>query len=158
MGEGVIANGRYGHTVDTVSSGLTAVGRALVYTMGTAISSDGCACLFGAADGRQQINGWSTAVPSSPPHLLTLSWRAQAVKRDASGDYAARDQTLNDILRPYGAQWGGGFGPLDNRIGNSMEDLRLSVRGWRLGNMVASGRIQTNTDLANWLALYVGGD
>ena len=81
----------------------------------------------------------------------------EAVSLDASGDHEARDEILIDILRPYGAQLGG-FGPLDNRVGNSLEDLRLSVRGWRLGNMVASGGMQTNKDLANWIALYVAGD
>ncbi|MBX3056444.1 MAG: hypothetical protein KF770_08230 [Anaerolineae bacterium] len=33
----MMANGRYEHTIGTVSSGQTGVGRARVYTMGTAV-------------------------------------------------------------------------------------------------------------------------
>jgi hypothetical protein len=51
-----------------------------------------------------------------------------------------------------------GYGPIESRIGNSMEDLRLSVAGWRLGNLVATGEIQTNREMANWVALNVAGD
>ena len=36
-----------------------------------------------------------------------------------------------------------------------MEDLKLSVRGWRLGTLVANGQIGTNRDLADWIALCV---
>ncbi len=39
-----------------------------------------------------------------------------------------------------------------------MEDLRLSVRGWRLGNMIASGQLSSNKELANWMAFNVAGD
>jgi len=50
------------------------------------------------------------------------------------------------------------YGSLVNRKGTSMADLRLSVRGWRLGRTVATGGIQTNKGLANWIALNVAGD
>ena len=75
----------------------------------------------------------------------------EAVRLDAAGQYEARDAQLYAIFDParHGA-------PRD-RLGNSMEDLRLSVRGWRLGHIVASGGLGTNRDLANWLALYVAG-
>jgi RHS repeat-associated protein len=75
-----------------------------------------------------------------------------AVGFDAFGDDTRRDTMLQSILDP--ARWGS----LDTRVGNSMEDLRLSVRGWRLGNMVASSDIKTNKDFANWIALNVAGD
>jgi hypothetical protein len=79
-----------------------------------------------------------------------------AVKRDAAGDYDGRDQALQGILMdgPRPRQ----LGVQGARVGNSMEDLRLSVRGWRVGNMVAGGSIQTNKELANWIALNIAGN
>ena len=76
-----------------------------------------------------------------------------AVKRDAAGNYDGRDRALQGILMdgPRPRQ----LGVQAARVGNSMEDLRLSVRGWRVGNMVANGLIQTNKDLANWIALNI---
>ena len=59
---------------------------------------------------------------------------------------------LSSILDPD--RWG----PFETRIGNSMEDLRLSVRGWRLGRFVANGYVESNKDLATWVALWVAGD
>lgn len=38
------------------------------------------------------------------------------------------------------------------RRGNSLEDLRLSVKGWELGREIALGTIKTNDELANWIA------
>ncbi|MEW5986618.1 MAG: RHS repeat-associated core domain-containing protein [Chloroflexota bacterium] len=67
-----------------------------------------------------------------------------AVNYDTAGNYGARDEVLQGL---HG-----------NGLGNSMEDLRLSVRGWRLGNMVVSGELQTNKELATWIALNVAGD
>ena len=81
--------------------------------------------------------------------VIHIQWFLKATALDATGEYAARDQLLRDILSPYI------YGDQSGRIGNSLEDLRLSVRGWRLGNLVANGGIQTNSDLANWLVLYV---
>ncbi len=74
-----------------------------------------------------------------------------AVEQDAAGAYEARDATLYTIFDPKK------HGDPANRIGNSMEDLRLSVRGWRLGAGVRQGEFTTNKDVANWLALYVAG-
>jgi hypothetical protein len=75
-----------------------------------------------------------------------------AVNADADGKYETRDINLQLVLNlsQYGA--------LEDRVGNSMEDLRLSVRGWRLGTMVGTGEMATNKDLANWIALNVAGD
>ncbi len=72
-----------------------------------------------------------------------------AVEHDSSKDYLSRDTSLMSI---YGL-WR--HGNQKDRVGNSMQDLRLSVRGWRLGSMVRQGGLSTNKDLANWLALYV---
>jgi RHS repeat-associated protein len=77
----------------------------------------------------------------------------RAIEADAAGDVAARDYYLENQVLDVAI-----FGPLGNRLGNSMEDLRLSVRGWRLGNLVSGGQIQTNQELANWIALYVAGE
>ncbi len=75
-----------------------------------------------------------------------------AVERDLAGDYVGRDAALASILDPDK------HGRLAARRGNSLEDLRLSVRGWALGRLVATGQIKTNRELANWIALHVAGD
>ncbi len=73
-----------------------------------------------------------------------------AVKLDAAGASPLdMDAALYPIFDPAK------HGKQEDRIGNSMEDLRLSVKGWRLGQMVESGVLATNKDLANWIALNV---
>jgi len=71
-----------------------------------------------------------------------------AVDLDIAGESAARDAALYTIYDParYGEQ--------ASRVGNSMEDLRLSVRGWRLGTVVREGGLSTNQNLANWLVQF----
>ena len=86
--------------------------------------------------------------PSSGDKQMFLA----AVAFDAGGQPGARDIALAGILDPAT------HGALEGRQGNSMEDLRLSIRGWRLGNMDTQGQIGTNKDLANWMALNVAGD
>jgi hypothetical protein len=39
-----------------------------------------------------------------------------------------------------------------------MEDLRLSVRGYRLGQMLETGGVRDNKYLATWIALNVAGE
>ncbi len=56
-----------------------------------------------------------------------------AASLDASGYEAERDTVLGMIFDPSS------HGDISERRGNSMEDLRLSVRGWRLGGMVETG-------------------
>jgi RHS repeat-associated protein len=70
----------------------------------------------------------------------------QAVEADATGHYALRDEYLMAIL---------GDEPLDSRKGNSLEDLVLTVRGWRFGLMIASGELATREDAAAWLEEYI---
>jgi len=72
-----------------------------------------------------------------------------AVLADAAGATGARDAALQRIYNPqvHGAQEG--------RNGNSMGDLRLSARGFRLGGMLKAGDLKTSADLANWIALNV---
>ncbi len=80
-----------------------------------------------------------------------LNFRA-AMGADERGNSGPRDAALSLVLNE--AQ----RGPVAERQGNSMEDLRLSIRGWRLGAMVANGQIGTNKELANWIALNVAGE
>jgi hypothetical protein len=82
---------------------------------------------------------------------LDVSRFLRAVALDEAGDCQARDAELYAIYDPARN------GPQEARLGNSMEDLRLSVRGWRLGHLVASGELETNKDLVDWIALYVAG-
>lgn len=72
-----------------------------------------------------------------------------AMTLDAQGDYYGRDRELGAIYLEPGRV----IGDPTVRRGNSMEDLRLSVRGYRLGQMLATGdpSMSTNWGLANWL-------
>lgn len=69
-----------------------------------------------------------------------------AVAHDAAGDTERRDAALQRI-----------FGAPDeaerdsHRIGNSVPDLRLSVKGWRFGEAIRTGQIQTRAEAADWL-------
>jgi hypothetical protein len=87
----------------------------------------------------------------SPASKDKVRFRA-AITLDGLGQYEARDMALQGILDPAR------HGSLAHRRGNSMEDLRLSVRGYRLGQMVGGGQMATNKDLANWIALNVAGN
>lgn len=45
--------------------------------------------------------------------------------------------------------------PGSERIGNSMPDLRLSVKGWRSGVETRNGEIDTRRQAATWLRIEV---
>ena len=90
--------------------------------------------------------------------FIQQTWHAKSVEKfddavaaDAGGGINGREAALRVIFDL-------GTGTPEQRVGNSMEDLRLSVRGWQLGRMVRSGEIQTNRELANWTALNIAGD
>ena len=68
----------------------------------------------------------------------------QAIVADAAGSYDLRDDYLRQILALNS-------GPLANRQGNSLEDLRLTVRGWRFGQMIAAGQFASREEAARWL-------
>lgn len=85
------------------------------------------------------------------PSAADIASFDEAMMLDAAGQYAERDARLFTIFDPARN------GPQADRLGNSMEDLRLTARGWRLGEMVASGQLSTSHDLANWIALNVAG-
>ena len=70
----------------------------------------------------------------------------RAISFDEAGFHFLRDAELNMILDTIV------HGGVQNRVGNSMEDLRLTVRGVRLGRLVYRGELQTNKHLANWIA------
>jgi len=63
---------------------------------------------------------------------------------DTWGDYGLRDEHLKKILMMEG-------GALEDRKGNSLEDLRLTVRGWRFGQLIASGYFASREEAAQWL-------
>jgi len=67
---------------------------------------------------------------------------SSAVTADAAGDYDKRDSLLQQIYD---------LGGSGKRQGNSLEDLRLTVRGWRFGQMLASGDFKTREEAAAWL-------
>jgi len=76
-----------------------------------------------------------------------------AVIVDRQGDSLKRDEFLERILNSGSPQdW-------RQRRGNSMEDLRLSVKGWRLGNMVAGddgeSQLMHRHNVANWLRINI---
>jgi RHS repeat-associated protein len=69
-----------------------------------------------------------------------------AVALDEIGHTDSRDAVLQKILDP------GKHGPLENRRGDSMQDLRLSVRGWRLGKMFDVGT--ADASLLFWIVVF----
>jgi RHS repeat-associated protein len=71
----------------------------------------------------------------------------KAVKADKGGDPDERDDYLQMILGfPDEAIYG------SERVGNSMPDLRLSVKGWRFGQETRNEEgIRTRQSAANWL-------
>jgi hypothetical protein len=94
--------------------------------------------------------GWKILPQYGAATSSDLQLFSGALSADAQGDYAQRDANLSAILA-----WDTTYGPQFSRIGNSMEDLRLTVRGWNLGQLVLSGALRTNRDLAAWIALNV---
>ncbi len=68
-----------------------------------------------------------------------------ALAYDQQGNPYARDYWLATIMDENR------FGPQSGRQGNSMEDLRLTVKGWELGREIATGRLRTNDEVADWI-------
>jgi RHS repeat-associated protein len=74
----------------------------------------------------------------------------KAVEADRNGHPRERDEYLQLILGvPLEA-------PGDpQRVGNSMPDLRLSVKGWRFGQETRNGEIDTRQQAADWLRIEI---
>ena len=70
----------------------------------------------------------------------------KAVEADKDRRYWERDNLLQPIL---GFSEDAIHDP--RRIGNSMQDLRLSVKGWRFGQEIRNRDIGTRQQAANWL-------
>jgi len=123
----------------------------------TAVSMgfDGSWVLLCAVVGHEQSSdSWTKGGPFVQmlhPSDADLSHFLAAIAFDKMGYTEMRDRLLESILSPEK------HGALRTRRGNSMEDLRLSVRGWRLGDMVAQGQLGSNKELANWIAMNVAG-
>jgi hypothetical protein len=89
----------------------------------------------------------------------------QAQAHDISGDPEARDDALWEILYSAGYQnreactrglchEAGNCLECDWQRGNSLEDLRNSVRGYTLGQLVATGELETAEDVAQWIEVH----
>jgi RHS repeat-associated protein len=72
----------------------------------------------------------------------------KAVGADKDRRYEERDSYLQMIL---GDPLGREAIPSESRIGNSMPDLRLSVKGWRFGQEIRNGDVGTRQQAADWL-------
>jgi hypothetical protein len=70
----------------------------------------------------------------------------EAVAHDQAGDIQRRDEAL---FRIFGEPDEAKRDP--DRIGNSVPDLRLSVKGWRFGEAIRAGQLRTRAEAANWL-------
>jgi hypothetical protein len=84
-----------------------------------------------------------------------------AVEADRDGNYVLRDNRLREIFstvydpdHPEGVgvcyvgkgAWGSPW-----KQGNSMQDFRLSVKGYRFGQEIRNGSIRTRSEAAQWL-------
>jgi len=85
---------------------------------------------------------WVNQLRAATPEALSLF--QQAIEADIAGDYGLRDEYLTQILTLNSES-------LENRVGNSLEDLRLTVRGWRFGQMIANGLLTSREEAAQWL-------
>jgi hypothetical protein len=75
-----------------------------------------------------------------------------AVEYDRQRNYQFRDNELRAILIATDPDFRFSDAlPGGERVGNSMEDLRLSVKGWRFGGEVRNGPVQTRQQAASWL-------
>lgn len=70
-----------------------------------------------------------------------------AMVADATGDYATRDCLIAQILPDLPET----HEPWDKRWGNSRQDLRLSIKGYQFGAMVAQQKIRTSAEVTNWI-------
>ena len=68
----------------------------------------------------------------------------QATAYDVAGDNLQRDMHLENILYSNPTN-------LKSRPGNSLEDLRLSLKGWRFGHEIKVGLIGSSQNAALWL-------
>jgi RHS repeat-associated protein len=68
---------------------------------------------------------------------------------DSKGDYSDRDCLLRDIIPGFPDN----PNPADypDRTGNSLQDLRLSVKGWRFGKMIKEKRITSLMEASSWI-------
>ena len=78
-------------------------------------------------------------------------WFLEAVRDDRLGFYNLRDRVLQTILLSTSPKIREDAIAGPGRVGNSMQDLRLSVKGWRFGEEIRIGVIQTRQEAADWL-------
>ncbi len=82
---------------------------------------------------------WST------PTQLGIGWTSPSEQNlFTSGTDDAFQQILNN-----------GWGPLENRTGNSMQDLRLSYLGWTMGKLYRQGFFTDNASVGRWLQEHI---
>lgn len=99
---------------------------------------------------KRQIIGHELCPSSLPTGYanagLYVSYFDDALERDKNGRYDDRDDALNMIMRqiPVGT------------YGASLEDFRLSVKGYRFGEMIRLGGIYSLGQASYWLRNNLG--
>ncbi len=81
-------------------------------------------------------------------HVGTFREGIQAVH---DGDWEAMDQAVFSIMGEDNVQPGQWF-----RGGNSHEDLRLTMLGWAMGEMIQNGDLATREDVIAWMDEFIG--
>jgi RHS repeat-associated protein len=126
---------------------LTAV--AMAYTWPDALTEQFVIGHELSSDNPADPNGGNlNQVRTSISDQVRQKWR-DAVKADEQGDKLLRDQLLWDILG-----FGGAIDPSfvdPNREGNSLQDFRLTVKGYRFGKWVLSNKDVLPIEAARWL-------
>lgn len=110
----------------------------------------------------QRIGRAVTAEIQRQINEIIAAFRAQ-FQATTDADIAAWNEALNALGNGPEAKMADAEAPL-NRIsinpagrGNSIQDLRLSLMGWKLSQLIASGDLASGAAVATWIRTNLGG-
>jgi RHS repeat-associated protein len=83
------------------------------------------------------------------------AWSIPAQLRLGLTNPSARDLFTTGTDDAFQQILNSGSGPLENRTGNSMEDLRLSYLGWTMGRLYRQGFFTSHASVGRWLQEHI---
>jgi RHS repeat-associated protein len=113
--------------------------------------------VMGCLIGHEQFPG----NPSRVTQCVGVSWQNlqlfdKAIAEDLAGNNADRDCYLRAIMPHLPETLAQPRRPGDPYYGKSVQDLRLSLKGWIFGNSIRTGEIRTPSQAATWLRSNLG--